>query len=382
MRLLRWRVLIIVSVAVVLVAGAGLGWGGWYLSDVLKDGALAPNRDAPQNDLEVVAIGEDRVTLRVTPASEEDGPWTKDGIWGLSRDGGYDQVGAILEINDQQVVRELFPITADLKVGERVRLDSFTFPDDPQQAFGLPFEEVSCSSPLGSFPAWFVGGDGDTWAIFVHGKGASRREALRTLPTVAELGLSSLVITYRNDEGLPSNPDGFYRYGQTEWEDLEGAASYALEHGAEDLVLVGYSMGGAIVANFLYESDLAERVRGVILDAPMINFNATIDLGARQKGYPGLVTTIAKGVASLRFDVDWGALDYLKHTDDLRAPILLFHGDDDERVPVETSDALAEARPDLVKYVRVADATHVRSWNMGPAAYRAAVSDFLQDLAR
>ena len=114
----------------------------------------------------------------------------------------------------------------------------------------------------------------------------------------------------------------------------------------------------------------------------MINFNATIDLGARQKGYPGLVTTIAKAVSSVRFDVDWKALDYLKHTDELTVPILLFHGDADERVPVETSDALAEARPDLVRYVRVAGATHVRAWNMDPAVYKAAVSDFLQELAQ
>lgn len=382
MRFMRWRVLIIISAAVVLVAVAGLGWGGWYLSDVLKDGALVPKRDAPQHDLEVVALGEGRVTLRVTPESDEDGPWTKDGIWGLSRDAGYDQVRAILEIGKQHVVREFFPITHNLKVGEKVRLDSFTFPGDPQTALGLPFEEVSFASPSGDFPAWFVDGPSDTWAIFVHGKGADRREALRMLPTVAELGLPSLIITYRNDAGLPANPDGFYRYGQTEWEDLEGAVSYAIGHGAEDIVLVGYSMGGAIVANFLYKSPLAERVMGVILDAPMINFNATIDLGARQKGYPGIVTTIAKAVSSVRFRVDWEALNYLKHTDELTVPILLFHGDADEKVPVETSDALAKARPDLVRYVRAADATHVRSWNMDPAAYQVVVRDFLQQLAR
>ncbi len=364
------------------MAAAGLGWGGWYLSDVLKDGALEPDRDAPLNDLEVVALGEGRVSLRVTSEADEDGPWTKDGIWGLSRDSGYDQVGAILEIDDQHVVREFFPITGNLRIGDKVRLDSFSFPDDPQIAFGLPFEEVSFSSPLGDFPAWFIDGPSDTWAVFVHGKGASRREALRMLPTVAELGLPSLIITYRNDVDLPADPDGFYRYGQTEWEDLDGAVRYALAHGAEDIVLVGYSMGGAIVSSFLYESPLAQRVRGVILDAPMINFNATIDLGARQKGYPGLVTTIAKAVSSVRFDVDWKALDYLEHTDKLTAPVLLFHGDADNTVPVETSDALAEARPDLVRYVRVAGANHVRSWNMGPAAYQEIVYDFLRELPR
>ena len=79
-----------------------------------------------------------------------------------------------------------------------------------------------------------------------------------------------MVITYRNDLGEPESPDGFHWYGQHEWKDLEGAARYALEHGAEELILVGYSMGGGIVMNFLYRSPLANKVEGVILDAPML----------------------------------------------------------------------------------------------------------------
>lgn len=44
------------------------------------------------------------------------------------------------------------------------------------------------------------------------------------------------------------------------------------------------------------------------------------------------------------------------------------------------NDALAEVKRDLVTYVRVADATHVRSWNMDPDDYEAAVASFLEDL--
>jgi len=49
-------------------------------------------------------------------------------------------------------------------------------------------------------------------------------------------------------------------------------------------------------------------------------------------------------------------------------------------VPVETSDALAQARPDLVTYHRVPEATHARSWNIDPEKYEAAVRKFLAGL--
>lgn len=388
----RWKKLALALAAVLLAAVVVVAAAGWYLSNLLRDGGLLPEHDDPEYDLEVAAVGEGAVTLRTTSETDEDGDWWRTGIWGLVWDSGHGQVGEVLQRTDDQVVREFFvptrPPDSDPSpaitppVGEKVRLDSLAYSGDPQAALGLVFEEVFYSSPLGEFPAWLTRGTSDTWAIFVHGKGSDRREALRMLPNVVEAGLPALVITYRNDEGLPEDPGGYYAYGLTEWEDLESAVEYAIENGAERVVLVGYSMGGGIVTHFLYESALADRVAGAILDAPMLDFSQTVDLGAREDGYPQILADLAKAFAGFRFDVDWDKLDYLKRIDELDTPILLFHGDEDDMVPVETSDALAEARPDIVTYVRVAGARHVRAWNTDADAYEAAVAEFLQGLNR
>jgi hypothetical protein len=109
----------------------------------------------------------------------------------------------------------------------------------------------------------------------------------------------------------------------------------------------------------------------------MLDFGATIDLDARQRGLPGFLTTLAKRIAGFRFDIGWSDLNYLSRADELAVPVLLFHGEADETVPVKTSDALAESRPDIVTYERVEGAGHVRSWNVDPEAYEAAVRDFL-----
>jgi pimeloyl-ACP methyl ester carboxylesterase len=374
------------TLALALVVALVLVGGGWYFADQIRDGAIKVTQSKHPLNLEVADISGDRITLRTTPDTGS-ADWQEEGIWGLEGRDGYDQVGEIIELKDQSVVRQYVPLTGGLNVGDKVRLDHFAFPGDPLQAHGIPFEEVYYSSTLGSFPAWYIEGSRDIWAIFVHGLGASRGEALRTLPVVTELGLPSLVITYRNDDDVPQNPDGFHWFGLTEWEDLEGAVRYAVEHGAEGTVLIGYSMGGGIVMAFLYQSPLAEKVRAVVLDSPVLDFDAVIDHGVEQRSMPvigtpvpGPVTWLAKTLSSIRFGIDYERLDYLSRVNELSAPILLFQGDADKKVPVASADALAKARPDIVKYVRKPDIGHVRTWNVLRSEYEGAVRDFLLDI--
>ncbi len=359
--------------------------------NLIRDEVLRPREGVRPLDLEVLELGEDRITLGVIPGLKAGVPvpdaqgrdeWKRSGLWGLRWDEGYAQMGEILRVDEQHVVREFSPIKGNLKPGARVRTELWPFADDPSSVFGLVTRKVSFFSPLGEFPAYFIDGTSKTWVIFVHGKLPPRKSpiAYPILPTVAELGLPSLIITYRNDVGELPSPDGFHWYGLTEWEDLEGAVGYAQEQGAESVILVGYSMGGAVVTNFLYRSPLAAKVRGVILDAPMLDLGAAIAHGVRQRGLPAFLTGMGKWLAQVRFGVDWKALNYLSRAHELAAPILLFHGEADTVVPVETSDRLARARPDVVSYHRVPDATHVRSWNMNPDRYEATVREFLENL--
>ena len=55
-------------------------------------------------------------------------------------------------------------------------------------------------------------------------------------------------------------------------------------------------------------------------------------------------------------------------------------GAEDDIVPVETSDALAELLPGLVTYHRVEAAQHLESWNLGPAEYEQLLAQFLSGL--
>jgi len=241
----------------------------------------------------------------------------------------------------------------------------------------MVFREVIVPSPLGDLPAWRVEGDRARWAIFVHGWRSEREEALRMMPVVSSAGFSLLAITYRNDEEAPRSPDGLIRWGATEWQDLEAAVDYAEAQGARSVVLYGFSMGGGIVVSFLERSDKADIVTGAILDAPVLDFAAVVDFEASRRHIPGFLVTVGKQFTTWRFDFDWHETDHMARIDKLDVPILLFHGDEDDRAPISTSDRFAQERSDIVTYVVTKGAGHVRSWNVDPPAYESAVSDFL-----
>jgi uncharacterized protein len=165
--------------------------------------------------------------------------------------------------------------------------------------------------------------------------------------------------------------------GLTEWRDLAAAVRYALAHGAQRLLLVGYSMGGAIVTQFMQRSPLASRVAGLVLDAPALDWKRILEFNATRLGFPALGALPVEWAIDARVDVDWDSLDALQHREAFQLPILLFHGGDDKVVPISTSDDFAAELPRWVTYYRVPHAGHTESWNVAPALYQRRLRRFL-----
>ena len=275
------KILTVFTSAVFMVAVVAFA-AAWYYAGAIESQALAVEHEQDRFDLRAVSVEGGLITLEAETETASKGRWGEPGTWGLESAGAYHRVGRIVEAGDRSVVRELIALGPLPEAGEPVRIDRDAFPVDPWLGHGIEFEEVGVPAALGTFPAWLTPGDTDTWAILVHGKGAERTECLRILPMFVERGHSTLTITYRNDEGAPRGPERLppVRGGRV---DLEVAAEYALAAGANELILVGYSMGGAIALSFLYRSAVADRVSAVVLDSPALDFEALIDHGATRQ---------------------------------------------------------------------------------------------------
>ena len=372
-----------------LLAALCLLGGGWYFAGQIRSDGLVRNQAATAYDLAVVSVSGGSSTVSVglheAPALPPNPSLRRTAVYGLAWPTGTGVLSATSTTGPAGAVVRTLTVTAGVApvVGAPAALRRDVF-DTPTGAYGAQLQDVTIPCAGGGCPAWYLPGTGRTWAILVHGKGASRTEPLRALGAAVKVGMPSLVISYRNDAGAPADPSGYYRYGSTEWPDLDNAVRYAQQRGARQVVLFGFSMGGAVVASFLQHSSRSTAVTGVVLDAPMLSFRRTVDFAAAQRTLPLLGTAIppaltwtAQTIAGWRYGIGWDDIDYLDgHW--LRVPALVFHGTDDLTVPIATSDELRQARPQLVELVRVDGAAHVESWNLDPTSYTATLVAFLQ----
>jgi alpha-beta hydrolase superfamily lysophospholipase len=340
----------------------------WHFSSLV----LVPDHSPWPTDITVESLPKGRIVLESTEESR------RPGVYGIEWQGGRAIVGAIVAEDDQTVTRRLRTLDGYLAPEMEVAFNPEVWAGDPSSALGIPSATIPIRDEVGAMPAWFVPGRERTWAIVVHGINSTPETGLRVVPALHRAGLPTLLITYREDLGAPSSPDGFHHMGLTEWRDLGAAARYALAHGAKRLVLIGYSMGGAIVAQFMERSPLAPKVAGLVLDAPVLDWQAVLSFNATEMGFPSFLAKPVEWAIGARIDADWGSLDAISHPDAFQLPILLFHGTEDDVVPISTSNDFAEALPRWVTYFRVPEAGHTEAWNVDPRLYERRLAAFLR----
>lgn len=309
---------------------------------------------------------------------------------------GHACIGAVFDAEARAgtVTRFVERIDADNLHDARAGIWSGYAYSKPEQ-LGLPFEHVLVKVADGVAPAWKfapknAGRASSTWAIHVHGLGGKRAGALRGVPVANQLGLTSLVVSFRNDGEAPPSNDARYSLGQNEWLDLEAAIQFAVDHGAERLVLFGWSLGGSMAMRAADLSVHSDRIVGLVLIAPVLDWAVTLTSNGSSSGLPGPVTRLGlrilgseagRWVTGLKQPIDLSSLNWVARATDLKKPTLILHGTRDKSTPVAVSERLAELRPDLVQLERFDVPGHSLEWNGDTEKWEASASKFLKSLS-
>ena len=388
-----------------------LGGAGWFFSGVTYEVGLNPEFE---NTAEV-GVAEDRViienlsekTISLNVQEEMWGVMLEDGIYGVLGENGSAVVSSILSLEGDIITREILQINGELKIGERVSSSSLLKIENgkysilgtsdyegidesgkytPKSVSDTDYEYIEYESDLGMFPAYLTS-EGETGVvIFVHGfRGAFERDftAMLRAPDFENLGYRSMIISYRNDANAPKDPSGLYQYGVTEWIDLDNAIKYVEQNINPDrIVLWGTSGGGGPVTSWLQNNPDSDRVDGIIFEAPVISFWESVEVNgkARYPFIPELFFPYIKLFTEVRYGVDFDTMDFRDALVKSEVPVLLFHGDDDEWVPVDMSDYIAENRRTNFTYIRMSNVGHVTSWNADPVRYIFEITKFLNSL--
>ncbi len=367
-----------IGAGVVVAGGSALaGLGSYFVRQILTPAPAA-------QDQTVLAVTADSVTFAASPAASAPGRYS------LHWDdfAGHARIGEVIREDADGVTRELLATDYGTLHTGPARIGGYFYPA-PDDRDGTALADITYEGPLGTMPGWAAEPDGDgggTWAILVHGRAAQRAETLRAVPLLRERGFGIVVPSYRNDTDAVPSPDGRYHLGLSEWEDVEAALTYAVQHGARRLILFGWSMGGAIVLQLLAHSAHADRVVGVVLDAPVVSWRQVIDFHAVANHLPLALSHTGQRLIGQSWSKAFGGVsipllipqtDWIARADDLRVPTLLIHSHDDDFVPYGPSEELAKARPDVIRLESWRDALHCREWNVDAVRWESLVGEFV-----
>jgi pimeloyl-ACP methyl ester carboxylesterase len=365
-----------------VLLGAGAMSLGWVLARKLTSAVGSRTFDLRLRDIET--DGDRRLLIldrtRSTAAPGIFSLWFETGEWVRVSD-------EVIDRGPGQIARVVTHAASDRlpSLGASFSWSGIYF--DSPAAAGLSVREVFVTTPAGPAPAWLADGEhrAATWAIHVHGMGGRRRGTLRGVQVTAELGWTSLVVSFRNDGEGPSVEKGRSTLGYSEADDVEAAVDYAVKQGAERIVLFGWSLGAAIALRVADRMRSAGVITALVLDSPVLSWIEVIEANCVRSGLPAVAGRLSlpwltldplARIAGLPGAVSLREMDWIERARELTVPTLILHGDRDDSVPPAVSQALRDRRPGFVELVAF-EAGHSLAWNSDPERWRSSVSAWL-----
>jgi uncharacterized protein len=382
--------------AAAVAIGCGIAGAVAFLAAAYFARQVVVPKTLRREDLPICRVfhGADETLMVELPASARTTAPGRYSIW-FSNGRGHACIGEIVSMDagTRTVTRRVERVdSGDLRTARAGIWSGYVYATP--EPLGLPYSDVQISVENGMAPAWKFPptqpyGDSSTWAIHIHGLGGSKAGALRGVPVADRLGYTSLVVSFRNDRDAPASADGRYHLGQSEWHDVEAALSYAVGHGASQIVLFGWSLGASMALQLAASSEFRDLISRLVLNAPVIDWRRTLVANARSSKLPRQVARLGlrmlgssgmRWITGLNAPLNFHALDFLARADELRVPILVIHNEGDRSTPFAVSREFVSRRPELATLLTFPSAEHTQEWNSDPDGWNAAVENWLRNV--
>jgi len=195
--------------------------------------------------------------------------------------------------------------------------------------------------------------------VFCHGNAGNISHRLDNIRLLNQRGISVFIFDYRGygrSDGSISEK-GFYLDSEAAY---EVARKWAEKHKAK-LVVFGRSLGGIAATHI----GATQNCNGLILESTFTN------MGAMARAHYPL--PFAESLLEHR-------LNAVGEIDQVRVPILFFHGDKDRIVPIRLGRGLFEAAPNPKEFVVLPGAGHNDTYFIGGQDYFKKIENFVNSL--
>ena len=255
--------------------------------------------------------------------------------------------------------------------------------EDHPSNYGLVFEDWKFPSQRGDvmLSGWYlpVKDSAAPHLIFVHGLGSDRSgdNAVELAARMVEEGYNVLLFDLRG-HGLSGGDK--VSGGHFERWDVLGAFDYLLKQGVDPARtgLMGFSMGAATSILAAAEEP---RITALVADSPYANASDLISReAARKTPFPLWLMPIfiptTKLMAKKIYGIDIGELSPERAVERLDYPILVIHGADDQRIPLDQGLRVAAAAQEGSFLWRVPGVDHVDAYLTYPDEYVGRVAEY------
>lgn len=253
--------------------------------------------------------------------------------------------------------------------------------------YGLAYEDVTFPSRDGevNLKGWFLPAEIEAkmTLIMAHGYEHNRQNsglpALEFAKPLVAAGYQLLLFDFRNSG---ESEGDMTSVGQFEKQDLLGAIDWVKQHYNQPIGLIGYSMGASTA---LITAAEAPEVVGVVADSPFNNLrnyledNLSIWSDLPNFPFTPLIMTIIPPLTGM----DPDEVDPLSSVDQIYPrPVLFIHGDGDDAIPYQHSEAMYQKHPDVFTLWIPKGAGHIEGYNMYPEEYTEKVIQFFDKLSK
>lgn len=232
----------------------------------------------------------------------------------------------------------------------------------------------------GGLPGWVTDGAGGSgrWAVFLPGLGSHPLRHQSVASVFTEHGDTVLFASHS-----ARRPARRHAFGVRERHEALAWIRYAADHGATEVVLLGWSFGASLWLHAV-TAPLPVPVRALVLTGPLVDWTATIAHGVDRGGVTGRIVARAAAAAV--------ALPVLCRIAGQRAPrslrpasapvgagssgvpvLVVVHGAADATVPLSTSRRLVDGWPGEARLHIVEGAWHGAERDTDPTGWVDAV---------